>query len=123
MDTLGAVFLILFLIIIVTSIVIFLKRLKEIGVNDFKYKLIFSTFCLISVVAILLTYYFLQKIILIDLLELKITINSYKNRISTILIVMILNIIANLYLSKIYLNTIYLKKLTNRDEIELIGKE
>jgi hypothetical protein len=123
MDAFGVFFLILFLIIIITSIVIFIKRLKKNGINHFKYKLIFSLFCFFSVIVILIFYYFFQYIILINLFKLKIDNNTYTNRIITMVIVMILNITVNFYLLKFYSKRIYLREISKINEIELIGKE
>ncbi|SHG64792.1 hypothetical protein SAMN05443549_105222 [Flavobacterium fluvii] len=68
-------------------------------------------------------YFIFQNGVLIDLFKLKIDIDSYTNRITSMAIVMILNIIVNFYLSKFYSKRIYLKETRKTDEIELIGKE
>ncbi|MES2575411.1 MAG: hypothetical protein V4572_10750 [Bacteroidota bacterium] len=123
MDALGVIFLILFLTIITISIVLFQKRLKKIGTNYFIYKLIYALSCFVSVITILMFYFIFQNGVLIDLFKLKIDTDSSTNRITSMTIVMILNIIVNFHVLKSYSKRIYLRKITKEDEIELIGKE
>jgi len=123
MDALGIFFLAIFLIIITISTILFIKRQKKIGINFFKYKLIYFSLCLVSIASIFVLYFTFQTIILIDIFKLKIDNNTYINRITTMIMIIILNIIVNLYVLKFYSKRIYLKERKKIYEIDLIGEE
>lgn len=120
MDKLGAIFLVTLVIIIVYPNFNFLKELKKIEKNHFKYKLIYFLMCLIFPCSVI----FIVAAILsspgfIDLLNLDIDTSTYTYRIIIGTIIFPLSIIINIYFTKFYLKRISKTK----NEIELIGKE
>lgn len=120
MDKLGAIFLVTLVIIIVYPNFTFLKELKKIEKNHFKYKLIYFLMCLIfpcSVIFIVAAI--LSSPAFIDLLNLDIDTSTYTYRIFIGIIIFPLSIIINIYFTKFYLKRISKTK----NEIELIGKE
>lgn len=123
MDALGGVFLFVFILIFLISNILFFKGLKRNKITRFKYKLIFSLMCIISVFVAIFFYIIFKSSVLVDLFKLEIDEESYTDRIITVIIVSILNTTANLVLLKYYLKKISLKENTKTNEIELIGKE
>src|SRR3954468_18717602 len=123
MDALGGVFLFVFILIFLISNILFFKGLKRNKIIRFKYKLIFSLMCIISVFVAIFFYIIFKSSVLVDLFKLEIDEESYTDRIITVIIVSILNTTANLVLLKYYLKKISLKENTKTNEIELIGKE
>ncbi len=120
MDALGILFLISFLMIIIISIVLFQKRLKKIGINHFKYKLIHFIICIVIPISIIFFYALLiTSPYLINSLNLRIDLNNFTYRIIFASIIFSQSILVNIFISKIYLKRISKTK----NEIELIGKE
>lgn len=123
MDALGGVFLFIFILIFLISNIFFIKGLKRNKITRFKYKLIFSLMCIISVFVTIFFYIIFKSSVLVDLFKLEIDEESYTDRIITVIVVSILNTTANLILLKYYLKKISLKEDTKTSEIELIGIE
>ncbi len=87
------------------------------------YCAIIGVLCLVSLISVISIYAYFQIYILEDLLQLEINDSSYRNRITTLIVVVTLSSITNFLLSKFYIKRISLKENTKKHEIELIGKE
>lgn len=123
MDALGAFFLFIFLMIFLISNILFIKKLSSNRITRFKYKLLFSLMCIVLLMASMIFYLIFKTSVLIDLLNLEINDDSYRDRIIAVTSVSIFNTAANLLWLKFYSNKIYLKENTKTNEIELIGTE
>ncbi|OMQ11951.1 hypothetical protein BXU01_10590 [[Flexibacter] sp. ATCC 35103] len=64
-----------------------------------------------------------QNVVLIDYFKITINIESYQYRIIVMTVILIINIIANFTLLKLYLKRRERKSKNKINEIELIGKE
>lgn len=123
MDALGGVFLFIFLMIFLISNILFIKKLRKKRITRFKYKLVFSLMCIVLLIASMIFYLVFKTSVLIDLFNLEINDDSYRDRIIAVTFISILNTTANLSLLKFYSKKIYLKENTKTNEIELIGTE
>ncbi|WP_123774013.1 hypothetical protein [[Flexibacter] sp. ATCC 35103] len=76
-----------------------------------------------SISAIMITGAIFQNVVLIDYFKITINIESYQYRIIVMTVILIINIIANFTLLKLYLKRRERKSKNKINEIELIGKE
>ncbi|SEN87502.1 hypothetical protein SAMN05444671_2321 [Flavobacterium sp. CF108] len=118
MDILGFVFLIVLLIMITILNLLFIKNLKNNNKNQIRHKLIFVLISIVLLALVITFYLFIQNAVLIDLMHLDIDDITNGGRVITLLIIILLNSILNIFISRIYL-----RKINKTNEIELIGKE
>lgn len=120
MDKIGIIFICFFLAIIIASSVVFIKKIKHITHKKITYKILSVIICILTLVTILITYSIFEIFILEDLLGFKI-IDNPLNRAIRLSFLVILNIISNFILLKLFY--IKISKTIKNDEIELIGSE
>lgn len=117
MDELGVVFLVLLLLVFIISNIMFSRKLKNLGGNHLKLKIMFFFSCIIAIALVFITFFIFESSLDIAISKLGID-NEYTQRIAKLLIILPLNSIVNYFLAKFYL-----RKNKRTNEIELIGKE
>ncbi|KFF04261.1 hypothetical protein B0A68_13915 [Flavobacterium reichenbachii] len=123
MDSLGFIFFILLLLMIILPNYLFQRKLKLTDLSYFKYKAIYLVISISSLILVFVFFYYLKEYFLKYYFELntnnKNEYEANKARTITVSIVLLLNSVLNIYFAKFYLKRISKTK----NEIELIGKE
>lgn len=123
MDELGAVFSIILIIIVLVTNIIFIRKINRTNNSHYKYKIFFFLISIVSIAAIMIIGALFQNVVLIDYFKITMDIESYQYRIIVMIVILILNIIANFTLLKLYIQRRERKSKNKINEIELIGKE
>lgn len=123
MDILGAIFCIILLLIVLTTNIIFIRKINRTNNSHYKYKIFFFLISIVSISAIMVIAALFQNVVLIDYFKLTVDIESYQYRIIIMTVLLLSNIIANFTLLKLYLKRGERKSKNKTNEIELIGKE
>lgn len=113
---LGFLILIMLFAMLTIPNLLFIKKLKVINKNTAKHKLMFLFINIIAIAFITFFYIKFQNIILKKYFE--IDENTNGGVIITLLAIILLNSLLNIFIIKIYI-----KKISKSNEIELIGKE
>jgi len=123
MDILGATFCFILLLIVLTTNIIFIRKINRTNNSHYKYKIFFFLISIVSISAIMIIAALFQNVVLIDYFKLTVDIESYQYRIIIMTVLLLSNIIANFTLLKLYLKRRERKSKNKINEIELIGKE
>ncbi|WP_055095692.1 hypothetical protein [Flavobacterium aquidurense] len=123
MDLLGAVFSIILILIVLVTNIIFIRKINRTNDSHYKYKIFFFLMSIASISAIMIIGAIFQNVVLIDYFKITMNIKSYQYRIIIMTVILIINIIANFTLLKLYLKRRERKSKNKINEIELIGKE
>jgi len=123
MDELGAVFSIILILIIVVTNIIFIRKINRTNNSHYKYKIFFFLISIVSIGSIIIIGALFQNVVLIDYFKITMDIESYQYRIIVMTVLILINIIANFTLLKLYLKRRERKSKNKINEIELIGKE
>ncbi|MEZ0182989.1 hypothetical protein AB9T89_12160 [Flavobacterium oncorhynchi] len=123
MDELGAVFSIILILIVVVTNIIFIRKINRTNNSQYKYKIFFFLISIVSIAAIIIIGALFQNIVLIDYFKITMDIESYQYRIIIMIVIILLSIIANFTLLKLYVKRREIKSKNKINEIELIGKE
>ncbi|MDQ8013865.1 MAG: hypothetical protein REI96_15540 [Flavobacterium nitrogenifigens] len=123
MDELGAVFSIILILIIVVTNIIFIRKISRTNNSHYKYKIFFFLISIVSIGSIIIIGALFQNVVLIDYFKITMDIESYQYRIIVMTVLILINIIANFTLLKLYLKRRERKSKNKINEIELIGKE
>lgn len=123
MDELGAVFCIILILIVLVTNIIFIRKINRTNNSQYKYKIFFFLISIVSIGAIMIIGALFQNIVLIDYFKITMDIESYQYRIIVMIVILLLNIIANFTLLKLYIKRRERKSKNKINEIELIGKE
>ena len=123
MDELGAVFSIILILIVVVTNIIFIRKINRTNSSHYKYKIFFFLISIVSIAAIIIIGALFQNIVLIDYFKITMDIESYQYRIIIMIVIILLSIIANFTLLKLYVKRREIKSKNKINEIELIGKE
>lgn len=118
MDVLGFIILILFSGTITVFNLLFIKRLKVINKNKAKHKLIYFFISIITLISTTFFYIRFQNGVLKNILHFNIDETTNGGILITLIGIVILNILLNIFISRIYF-----KKLNKIKEIESIGTE
>lgn len=123
MDLLGAIFSIILILIVLVTNIIFIRKINRTNSSHYKYKIFFFLISIASISAIMIIGAIFQNAFLIDYFKITMNIESYQYRIIVMTVILIINIIANFTLLKLYLKRRERKSKNKINEIELIGKE
>ncbi len=123
MDILGAIFLIILIIIVLITNIIFIGKINRTNNSHYKYKIIFFLISITSICAIMILGALFQNVVLIDYFKITTDIESYPYRIIVMITLILINVIVNFILSKLYLKRSIRKSTKKINEIELIGEE
>lgn len=123
MDELGAVFCIILILIVLLTNIIFIRKINRTNNSHYKYKIFFFLISIVSIAAIMIIGALFQNVVLIDYFKITMDIESYQYRIIVMIVILLLNIIANFTLLKLYIKRRERKSKNKINEIELIGKE
>lgn len=123
MDLLGTIFCIILILVVLVTNIIFIRKINRTNDSHYKYKILFFLMSIASISAIMITGAIFQNVVLIDYFKITINIESYQYRIIVMTVILIINIIANFTLLKLYLKRRERKSKNKINEIELIGKE
>ncbi|MBF4487275.1 MULTISPECIES: hypothetical protein [unclassified Flavobacterium] len=123
MDLLGAIFSIILILIVLVTNIIFIRKINRTNSSHYKYKIFFFLISIASISAIMIIGAIFQNAVLIDYFKITMNIESYQYRIIVMTVILIINIIANFTLLKLYLKRRERKSKNKINEIELIGKE
>jgi len=123
MDALGAIFCIILLLVVLTTNLIFIRKINRSNNSHYKYKIFFFLISIVSISTIMIIGALFQNAVLIDYFKITMNIESYQYRITIMTVILIINIIANVTLLKLYLKRRERKSKNKINEIELIGKE
>lgn len=123
MDILGAIFCIILLLVLLATNIIFIRKINRSNNSHYKHKIFFFLISIVSISAIMIVAALFQNAILIDYFKITMDIESYQYRIIIMTAILIINIIANVTLLKLYLKRRERKSKNKINEIELIGKE
>lgn len=123
MDALGAIFCIILLLVVLTTNLIFIRKINRSNNSHYKYKIFFFLISIVSISTIMIIGALFQNAVLIDYFKITMNIESYQYRITIMTVIVIINIIANVTLLKLYLKRRERKSKNKINEIELIGKE
>jgi len=123
MDELGAVFSIILILIVLVTNIIFIRKINRTNNSHYKYKIFFFLISIVSIGAIIIIGALFQNVVLIDYFKITMDIESYQYRIIVMTVIILLNIIANFTLLKLYVKKRERKSKNKINEIELIGKE
>jgi membrane-associated HD superfamily phosphohydrolase len=121
MDILGAIFIAIFLVIIIYSNFYYLKKLQKNETHLKKKLFYFSTSVIFPCLIVFATAAILSSPALIELTGLKTDMSDYTTRIVFGSVIFPSSILANICFAKFYLKRI--SKTKNKNEIELIGTE
>ncbi|MGE6353688.1 hypothetical protein ACQKCJ_07390 [Flavobacterium sp. NPDC079362] len=122
MDLLVAIFSIILILIVLVTNIIFIRKINRTKSSNYKYKIFFFLISIASISAIMIIGAIFQNTVLIDYFKITMDIKSYQYRIIVMTVILIINIIANFTLLKLYLKRIG-KSKNKINEIELIGIE
>ncbi|PBJ14459.1 hypothetical protein [Flavobacterium sp. ACN6] len=122
MDTLGAIFCIILVLIVLGTNIIFIRKINRTNDSRYKYKIFFFLISIVSICAIMIIAALFQNIVLIDYFKIT-DIESFQYRIIIITALSITNMIANFTLLKLYVKRRERKSKNKFNGIELIGKE
>lgn len=123
MDTLGAIFLTILIVIVLVTNIVFIRKINRTNDRHYKYKIFFFISSIISVFTILIIGALFQNVVLIDYCKMNFDIDSFQYRIIFIPMLVLINIVANFILLKSYLKRRQRKSKNKIIEIELIGTE
>jgi len=123
MDELGAVFSIILILIVLVTNIIFIRKINRTNNSHYKYKIFFFLISIVSIGAIIIIGALFQNVVLIDYFKITMDIESYQYRIIVMTVIILLNIIANFTLLKLYVKKRERKSKNKINDIELIGKE
>lgn len=122
MDLLVAIFSIILILIVLVTNIIFIRKINRTKSSNYKYKIFFFLISIASISAIMIIGAIFQNTVLIDYFKITMDIKSYQYRIIVMTVILIINIIANFTLLKLYFKRIG-KSKNKINEIELIGIE
>lgn len=117
MILIGIIFLVIIIVVFLSTNILFYKKLKDINKVKPKHIMLYFLFSVVSIFIIAILYHFFEKYILLNLFG-NAFHASITERIIKFVILFSSFIWGSLYFSKFYIN-----KLTKTNEIELIGTE